>query len=348
MSGSIGVFVGSASSFNIVRAAENIGRALSEQFTVDLISTTRTFVGEVSESYNRVHGTSETSSTLGEINALRSYIESEEPDVLFQITQPPIHGTMVGSVAAVYDVPFVYRYSGDRFYEYNVSRGLDKIIHFGLNNVVGRVPLALADACVALGPTGKERLVRRGVPEETIEVVPPIVDDAQFSPNGDSADFDTDRHIGLFVGRLTRKKGKKTMERTLPDILDRRPDVQFVFVGKQPGHLDLPPRYRDHITEVGPVPPEEVPKYYRSASFAVLPSLSEGVSRAVLEANAAGTPTIARDVGDIAYVTENTFRTEAEFVELVCDFESLRVSSVDRFTYNRVKSEYSHLFVNCV
>ncbi|MXR19084.1 glycosyltransferase family 4 protein [Halobacterium bonnevillei] len=344
MGSNIGVFVGSASSFNIIRAAENIGQALSEEFSVHLVSTKKSFAEEVSHSYEQYHGTTENSSTLGEISALRSYIESWKPDALFQITEPPIHGTIVGCFAAVYDIPFVYRYSGDRFYEYRDSLGFDKIVHFGLNNVLGRTPLVLAEACVALGPTGNSRLVRRGVPEENIRIIPPIVNKGQFSPDGSCIRFDTDRHVGLFVGRLSRRKGKEIIERNLPKILDRRSDLQFVFIGEQTDHFTVPPHCGDNITFVGSVPPEEVPKYYRASSFMIHPSLSEGVPRAVLEANAAGVPTIARDVGDVGYVTDNTFTTESEFVNLVCDFESLQPNSVDRFTADRVKPDYARLF----
>lgn len=340
----LGIFVGSASSFNIIRATSHIGEALSKEFTADLVTTEPKIAAEVDMVYDEIHGTSEQSSTQGEISALNSYIRTRDPDVLFQITSPPIHGTIVGSLAWLHSISFVYRYSGDRFYEYNISQGFNKIIHFGLNNVVGQVPLSLADACVALGPTGRERLVRRGVPEESIRIIPPIVDESQFSATGPQIEFDTDKHIGLFVGRVSREKGKEIIERTLPEILDRRPDLQFVFIGERVENLAISPRYKSSITLIGPVAPETVPQYYRAASFVIHPSLSEGLPRAVLEANAMGVPTIARSVGDIDYVTDNTFTTESGFVNLVCNFESLQPDSITRFRYNNVKSEYTCLF----
>lgn len=344
MSGVIGVFVGSASSFNIGRATKNIGRALSEEFTTHLISTENKFAKDVSGQYDRVHGVSEAESILGEIYALRSYLNSFHPDALLQITQPPIHGTIAGGLAAIHDVPFVYRYSGDRFYEYTESQGVDKILHFGLNNLIGRMPLRFADSCITLGPTGKDRLLNRGVSDEDISIIPPIVDQQQFSSAGPVKSLDIERDIGLFVGRLTRKKGKELLEEALPKILERRTDIQFVFIGKQPESIHIPSRYKEYITLIGPVSPDKVPEYYRAASFLIHPSLSEGIPRAVLEANATGIPTIARDVGDVAYATSNVFTTESEFVDLVCEFESLQPSSVDRFTYAEVERSYKQLF----
>lgn len=346
MRGTIGVFVGSASSFNVRRAANNIGRALSRKFTVHLISTTETLTEDASHSYDGIVGPTETSSIVGAINALRTYITSKEPDALFQITQPPIHGTIVGTFAAVYDIPFVYRYSGDRFYEYNVSTGADKILHYGLNNIVGRIPLNFSEACITLGPTGKQRLVHRGVAENTVRIIPPIVNQEVFTPNGPKYEFETERSIGLFVGRLTRKKGKETLERTLPKILENRSDLQFVFVGEPHEDFEIPPSIEDHITLIGSVSPENVARYYRSASFLIHPSLSEGLPRSVLEATAVGIPAIARDVGDVSYVTDNVFSDDSEFIDLVCNFETLQANSIDRFTFDEVQPKYIKLLTD--
>jgi glycosyltransferase involved in cell wall biosynthesis len=183
----------------------------------------------------------------------------------------------------------------------------------------------------------------RGVPEERIKIIPPIIDADRFSQNGPQVEFDTDRQVGLFVGRLTRKKGKEIIEQTLPEILDRRQDIQFAFVGEQFDSLNVSPDLREYITMVGPVPPEEMPKYYRAASFTIHPSLSEGVPRVILESNATGTPTIARDVGDVSYATENVFQSESEFIELVCNFELLTIPTNDDFIVDLLKSKYQDI-----
>lgn len=346
MGDTIGIFVGSVSSFNIIRATSYIGEALSQNFTPDLVTTKPEVAAEVDDVYDEVFGTSEKASIRGEISALSSYIRTRSPDALFQITQPPIHGTIVGSLAKRHNIPFVYRYSGDRFYEYQISTGIEKIQHFGLNNILGRFPLYLADHCIALGPNGCQRLNERGLNKDDISIIPPIVDPEKFSPNGPVVDLKTDRNIGLFVGRLSRRKGKQTLERTIPKILRRRNELEFVFLGEQTEPVEIPRQYEDHITIVGSVAPDEVPQYYRAADFLIHPSLTEGLPRVVLEALASGTPPIARDVGDVSYATKNLFRREEEFVDAVCNFESLNVESVSPFTFDRVRSKYIKVFEN--
>jgi glycosyltransferase involved in cell wall biosynthesis len=130
----------------------------------------------------------------------------------------------------------------------------------------------------------------------------------------------------------------------LPEILQRRSDIEFVLVGRQQESIEVPAEYSDRVTVVGAVSPTEIPVYYKRADFLIHPTLTEGLPRVVLEALASDIPPIARDVGDIAYATENTFQTDREFIEMVCDFESLNVDSSDPFTLDTQRNEYVKLF----
>lgn len=348
MSGSIGIFSGSASSFNVVRLLSNLGRALSHEFTTHLITTNQQISEEVTDVFDDLVGVSKTDSVMGEAHALKSYFGVYNPDILFQITNPPIHGSLAGAFAKAHDVQFIYRYSGDRFSEYSISQGIKKPIHYGLNNVIGRVPLYLADEYVVLGPTGRNRLEACGVKRRNISIIPPIVDKDLFTPHGYSPNKEIGREIGLFVGRISRRKGRKTIEQCLPEILDRRPDLGLLIVGQPVEHLDISSKYDSKIDIIGSISPERMPQYYRAASFLMHPSLTEGLPRAVLEALACGIPVIGRDVGDIAFATSNTFSTDREFIELVCDFESLDVDPVEQFTFNTVSGKYNNLFKRMV
>ncbi|PSP77577.1 hypothetical protein BRC88_13045 [Halobacteriales archaeon QS_4_69_225] len=342
MSGTLGIFVGSVSSFNLGQAASNIGQALSNEFTIHLIATDAGFAADVSTTYDGVHGTLEPCSLRGEVSALQSYIQSHDPDALFQITSPPIHGNIVGSLGKTHGIPFVYRYSGDRFYEYKVSRGVTRLVHFGLNNVLGRIPLYFADVCVTLGLSGQRRLENRGVASEDITIIPPIVNRDRFSMS--TVEPNDDTPVGLFVGRLSQRKGVETLERTLPEILQRRSDIEFILVGEQQKPIEIPAEYSHRVTIAGTVPPMRIPAYYKRADFLAHPTLTEGLPRVVLEALASDIPPIARDVGDVAYATENTFQTDREFIEMVCDFESLNVDSSDPFTLDTQRNKYVKLF----
>jgi len=346
MSPPLTFFVGCVSSFNVRRLVKNLGWMLSGSDEVHLITTDpAAFEGEGHECF-KLFGGEFDSSVRGEIRALKTYLRAHDPAVLTQLTHPPTHGTMVGLAAKRFGVPFVYRYSGDRFYEYRVASGKQKLTGFALGNVLGRVPLSLADQCLVLGPRGRDRLTNRGVSGDAITRLPPSVHAERFREPGDGTPVCVPggREVILFVGRISRLKGSGTLRATLPQILDDRDDLQLVFVGAEEERLSLSASDADHVTVVGPVDPAEMPAYYQQASLLIHPSLTEGVPRAVLESLAAGTPVLVRDVGDVTSVTENTFVRDDEFVDSVRSFEDLPLDDVRPFTRESLAPAYADFF----
>lgn len=345
---SICIFTGAFDSFNVDRTVANVGKMLSGDFELHLVSTEHgAFGDDVFERYRAFGG--ESPSTLrGQVSALRGYLSENEPDVVTQIGDVPLHGNMLALLRG--DIPFVCRYSGDNFYEYRVHRGVRKPAIFLLRSVVGRIPLYAADEFIAMGPRERERLVARNVPEERVSVLPPPVDERRFESVSpcDGLEVPDGRRVALFVGRRSRLKGLETLERTIPQILERRDDLQFVLVGDGDKGLNLPERFRDHVTVVGPVSPEEVPGYFKRADLLVHPSLIEGVSRSVVEALMCGIPVVARDVGDLAYATSNVFDEDEEFVEMVANFEDLEADDPSRFSLGELKEQYVEFFQRVV
>jgi glycosyltransferase involved in cell wall biosynthesis len=337
------LFAGGATAFNVRRTVDNWGRMLEGTDELHLVTCDPEAFGDVAgfETFGGGGGTGR----RREVEVLRSYLRTHHPAVIAHVTQPPIHGTIVGALARRHDVPSIYRYAGDRFYQFRLHSGAKRVALYGLNNLVGRLPLHLSDRFVALGPHGRGRLVAYGARPDRVCVLPPSVDPARFE--GDrraDVDVPADRRVVLFLGRISRLKGVGTIERTIDEVLARRPDLHFVFVGGEERRPEVPPEYEDHLTFVGRVPPAEVPAYLRRADVLAHPSLTEGVPRAVLEALFAGTPVIARDVGDTASVTGNTFRSDREFVELLCSFEDLPLDDPTPFSVDSLRPKYQTLF----
>jgi len=317
---------------------------LADSGSLHLITTNSQPFRDIAANFE-LFGTEYASSLRGEFEAVRSFISRYDPSVLVQLTQPPIHGTICGAATIGNDVPFVFRYSGDRFYEWKVAQGKQRISGLILGNILGRLPLLLADEFVALGPSGKDRLTSRGVEGNRITFLPPSIDRSRFEARASNpVEIPEKRSMILFVGRLSRLKGLKTVERTIPRILHRRDDFQFVFAGDSHTTLDIPLRYRDHVTLLGTISPEAIPGYYQQAELLIHPSLTEGIPRAILEALASDTPVVARDVGDVASVTDNTFTSEEEFVEMVTLFESLPIDDVTPFTRESLQPRYRSFF----
>lgn len=347
MSRTICFFVGNAAAPNVKRLVSNVGVMLSSEFSLHLVTTAASEFSSSALDHYSVFGRSESAGIVSESAALWNYLREHRPAAVVQLTRPPVHGTISGLLSRRFRVPFVYRYAGDRFVSYKVTNGNESLAHFGLNNVVGRVPFHVADKRIVMGPSGRDRLVEYGADPESVRILPPSIDPARFELADDSPGeiaVPDGRKIAMFVGRLSRLKGIETIEATLPTILDRRPDLQFVFVGDDRQTPTVPDRFTDRITTVGTVPPEAIPYYLDRASVLVHPTLIEGLPRVVLEALAMDTRVIARDVGDVSYATQNTFRTDQEFVELVTAFEGLPVDEVEPFEVATLRDEYVSFF----
>lgn len=136
-----------------------------------------------------------------------------------------------------------------------------------------------------------------------IRRIPNAVDIDRLRPSPDGIDRTAIRgdamRVGIYVGRLAPEKGLEHLLRSWKDALAGRRDIRLVLVGDGPLRGPLEKMARDlqihdalwfagHADEVG--------RFLHAADFAILPSLSEGLSNAMLEAMASGLPMLGSRV----------------------------------------------------
>ena len=130
----------------------------------------------------------------------------------------------------------------------------------------------------------KNELLKYGIKEEKIAVVPNAVDDCFFVERTEDKDF------MLFVGRLEKHKRVEMLIRLSKDI-----DFKLVVVGTGP-EMERLKKYAKRISAnvefLGRVPRETLIRLYASCSFFVSASEWEGFGLIFLEANACGKPVI--------------------------------------------------------
>jgi D-inositol-3-phosphate glycosyltransferase len=173
--------------------------------------------------------------------------------------------------------------------------------------------VACTDRIVASTTDEREELLDAyGADPTRIEIVPPGVDHAMFSP-GDRAD--ARRRLGLpsnplllFVGRIQPLKGADLALRCLAELQDTR--AELVVVGG-PSGVDGPAELEslrslavelgiDHrVRWVSPQPHADLADWYRAANVCVVPSRTESFGLVALEAAACGTPVVAAAVGGL-------------------------------------------------
>lgn len=157
-----------------------------------------------------------------------------------------------------------------------------------------------------------------GADPTRIEIVPPGVDRAFFSP-GDRAGARAalgldDRPTVLFVGRIQPLKGPLVAVEALSLLRD--PRARLVMVGGPSGPEGAAEWERtraavdslglsDRVTFVEPQPHHVLSTYYRAADVVVVPSRSESFGLVALEAAACGIPVVGAAVGGLRTLVEH-------------------------------------------
>jgi D-inositol-3-phosphate glycosyltransferase len=178
--------------------------------------------------------------------------------------------------------------------------------------------VSCSDALLASCETELEQLVELyGAPRERVEIVPPGVDHAFFSPGDRRGARQAlglgDHPVLLFVGRIQPLKGLTIAIRCLA-LID--PRAVLVVVGG-PSGIDGEAEQRraralvselglgDRVRFVPPQPHHLLSTYYRSADVCVVPSRSESFGLVALEAAACGTPVVAANVGGLTTLVQH-------------------------------------------
>ena len=180
-----------------------------------------------------------------------------------------------------------------------------------------------------------EHLVGLDVPRERIKVLRNGVDLDVFRPRHEAAgelrrelDLLPDTPVLLSVGSLIERKGHHiTLE-----ALRKLPDAVLLLAGEGPLSEELRSQAQEigvgsRVYFLGPIPHDDLPRYYSAADVSVLASSREGMPNVVLEALACGTPVVACDAEGVSeLITENV----AGRVVAVRDAETIaaRISEV--------------------
>ena len=156
------------------------------------------------------------------------------------------------------------------------------------------------------------------VPKERIKTLYQAIDSTEYD-NPDLSNYQKGQI--LFVGNMTKAKGYCDLVRAIAPVVKKHPEANFYFAGslrkgergvffnqitgRQLTYEDpfvvhddiMCGPYKNHYHALGVVADGEMVNLLRSSDIFVLPSYSEGFSRALLEAMCVGKPVICTAVG---------------------------------------------------
>ncbi len=161
---------------------------------------------------------------------------------------------------------------------------------------------------------GLQREIRgRGVRAEYVSVVPNAVDLHRFSPIG-HRDAELAQRLGLasgpvigFIGSLYRYEGVDLLLEAMTRLRHTWPALRLLIVGGGPEEIRLKAKIRDLrlqdcIFATGPVPHQDIARYYSLLDLLIYPRRRTRLTEMVtplkpLEAMAQGKPVLASDIG---------------------------------------------------
>ena len=183
--------------------------------------------------------------------------------------------------------------------------------------------LLLKNASIVIALTEDMRRAMRKICDRDIIVVPNGIDLEQFENLSrkrarSELQIEEQEKVILFVGKLLPVKGVQYLIQAMDIIRRREADARLLLVGDGDQRDCLRSLVKQlnlgkHVTFVGWVSNEKVPKYMAASDVFVLPSLSEGFALVILEAMASGLPIVATRVGglpDIVKERRNGFLVE--------------------------------------
>lgn len=145
-------------------------------------------------------------------------------------------------------------------------------------------------------------------------LIPNGIDCARFSsPDIQPIErFNDGRPNILFVGRMEKRKGFRHLLRAYPYLKQAIPDARLLVVGAYSDREKAPFLRYAHahklhgIHLIGYISPEELPRYYRTATIFCAPSTGfESFGIVLLEAMAAGVPIVASDIAGYRTVLQD-------------------------------------------
>lgn len=162
-----------------------------------------------------------------------------------------------------------------------------------------------ADKIITFTEYERNELLKIGVDDKKIVIIPNAIDTDVFYPNP----YKHDKFTVIWVGRLSAGKGLKYGILGFEQYLINHPNAQMYVVGDGPYYCDAltyvsEKGLDEKIIFTGRVENQEMLSYYNRSDVYLMTSMSEGFPRTLLEAAACGLSVICTDIPQLIPIVE--------------------------------------------
>ncbi len=167
---------------------------------------------------------------------------------------------------------------------------------------LGRLKHQWCDRVICVSEAVRRQCIAGGLPEERLTVIPDFVDCSYLEPASTAPEEQEGRPTIAIIARLSREKGHRVLLRALPRVIAQIPNLRLVICGQGPEEHNLRRQaqalgiskqvvFRGFVADPRPI--------VGAAQVVAVPSLSEGLGVAALEAMAMEKPVVASDAGGL-------------------------------------------------
>lgn len=203
-----------------------------------------------------------------------------------------------------FGLPYVVYTFGEEIMIFQRNSFKKKVIFYLLHN---------ANKVITISEYTKRELIKLGLREKDIAIIPGGVDSDMFMPRdckGLKRKLNLqDKRIILTIARLAERKGHDVVIKSLPKVLEKVPNTAYIIVGSGPTEDKLKTLVKNmaldrHVIFIGEAPDDSTPDYYSICDLFIMPNRElkdtgeiEGFGVVFLEANACGKPVIGGRTG---------------------------------------------------
>ena len=244
---------------------------------------------------------------------LDEIISQIKPDIL-HAHSPALNGLAALKAGKKHNLPVVYEcraFWEDAAVDHGTTT--EGSLRYRLTHALESYVFKQADAITTICEGLRQDIVKRGIAEDKVTVIPNAVDLEKFKDT-ESVNPELQNKLGLkgkivlgFIGSFYAYEGLLLLLEALPEIVKKRPDIKLLLVGggsqeeavkQKAGELGL----EEFVIFTGRVPHDEVQDYYNLVNIFVYPRLPMRLTELVtplkpLEAMAQGRLVVASDVG---------------------------------------------------